>query len=59
MNALSATGYFFGLTRLPMAEGIALAFIAPLVALFLAAWLLGERVDGVIRPSARGGSAGP
>jgi S-adenosylmethionine uptake transporter len=44
VNALSAVGYFFGLTRLPMAEGIALAFIAPLVALYLAAALLGERV---------------
>ncbi len=44
VNAFSAVGYFFGLTRLPMAEGIALAFIAPLVALYLAAALLGEAV---------------
>jgi S-adenosylmethionine uptake transporter len=44
VNAFSAVGYFFGLTRLPMAEGIALAFIAPLVALYLAAAILGERV---------------
>lgn len=44
VTALSATGYFFGLTRLPMAEGIALSFIAPLVALYLAAALLGEPV---------------
>lgn len=44
VNAFSAVGYFFGLTRLPMAEGIALSFVAPLVALFLAALLLGERV---------------
>lgn len=44
VNALSATGYFFGLTRLPMAEGIALSFIAPLIALYLSAVMLGERV---------------
>ena len=44
VNAFSAVGYFFGLTRLPMAEGIALSFIAPLVALYLAAVLLKERV---------------
>lgn len=44
VNALSAVGYFYGLTRLPMAEGIALSFISPLVALYLAAALLGERV---------------
>ncbi|PZU58885.1 MAG: EamA family transporter [Sphingobium sp.] len=36
--------FFFGLTRLPMAEGIALSFIAPLIALYLAALMLGERI---------------
>jgi len=44
VNAFSAVGYFFGLTRLPMAEGIALSFIAPLIALYCAAVMLGERV---------------
>ncbi|UAK26646.1 DMT family transporter [Sphingomonas nostoxanthinifaciens] len=44
VNAVSATGYFFGLTRLPMAEGIALSFIAPLIALYLSAAMLDERV---------------
>ena len=44
VNAFSAVGYFFGLTRLPMAEGIALSFVAPLVALYFAAALLKERV---------------
>ena len=44
VNAFSAIGYFFGLTRLPMAEGIALSFIAPMVALYCAAVLLNERV---------------
>lgn len=36
--------FFWGLVRIPMAEAIALSFIAPLMALFLAAALLGERV---------------
>lgn len=36
--------FFWGLVRLPMAEGMALSFIAPLVALYLAAVVLGERI---------------
>jgi S-adenosylmethionine uptake transporter len=36
--------FFWGLARLPLAEGIGLSFIAPLFALFLAAMLLGERI---------------
>lgn len=36
--------FFWGLVRMPMAEAIALSFIAPLIALFLASVLLGERV---------------
>ena len=40
--------YFWGLVRIPMAEAIALSFIAPLIALYLAAVLLGEK----IRPQA-------
>lgn len=40
--------FFWGLTRLPMAEAMALSFIAPLIALYLAAVSLGEK----IRPSA-------
>ena len=36
--------FFFGLGRLPLAEAIALSFIAPLIALLLAAALLGERI---------------
>ncbi|HVF36683.1 MAG TPA: DMT family transporter [Sphingomicrobium sp.] len=36
--------FFFGLGRIPMAQAIALTFIAPLVALFLAALTLGEQV---------------
>ena len=36
--------FFWGLTRLPLAEAIAISFTAPLVALYLAALLLGERI---------------
>lgn len=36
--------FFWGLARLPLAEAIALSFVAPLFALFLAALLLGERI---------------
>jgi S-adenosylmethionine uptake transporter len=42
--AFMAMFFFFGLTRLPMAEGIALSFLAPLIALYLAALLLKERI---------------
>lgn len=36
--------FFWGLARLPLAEAIALSFIAPLIALYMAAVLLGERI---------------
>ncbi|MDP3895186.1 MAG: DMT family transporter [Mesorhizobium sp.] len=36
--------FFWGLARLPLAEAIALSFIAPLIALYLAALTLGERI---------------
>lgn len=36
--------FFWGLVRVPMAEGIALSFIAPLIAIFLSALTLGEKV---------------
>lgn len=39
-----AVSFFHGLTLLPMAEAIALSFIAPLIALYLAAVVLGERI---------------
>jgi S-adenosylmethionine uptake transporter len=38
--------FFWGLARVPLAQAIALAFIAPLIALFLAAVLLKETVGG-------------
>lgn len=42
--AAMALTFFFGLTLLPMAEAIAISFIAPLIALYLAAATLGETV---------------
>ncbi len=36
--------FFWGLARVPMAQAIALAFIAPLLSLFLAAMLIGEKI---------------
>jgi S-adenosylmethionine uptake transporter len=36
--------WFWGLVRLPMAEAIAVSFIAPLIALYLSAVLLGEKI---------------
>src|SRR6188768_1974021 len=43
--AAMAFTFFWGIARIPLAEGIALSFVAPLVALYLAALLLGERVQ--------------
>ncbi|WP_095011368.1 DMT family transporter [Tsuneonella mangrovi] len=37
--------FFFALTRLPLAQAIAISFIAPLIALFLAGPVLGERIE--------------
>ena len=39
-----ALSFFWGIARVPLAEGIALSFIAPLIALYLAAALLGETI---------------
>lgn len=36
--------FFWGLARVPLAQGVALSFIAPLIALLLAALLLKERI---------------
>ncbi len=50
-----ATSFFWGLVRTPMATGIALSFIAPLLALVLAAVVLGEKVGkGAVRAALLG-----
>ncbi len=43
--ALMAVLFFYGLVRIPIAEAIAISFIAPLIALYLAAILLKERIQ--------------
>lgn len=42
--AVMALLFFWSITVLPLAEAIALSFIAPLIALYLAAVMLGERI---------------
>lgn len=42
--AFMALAFFWAIARLPLAEAIALSFIAPLIALYLAALLLGEHI---------------
>lgn len=44
VSAFMALSFFFALTLLPLAEAIALSFIAPLIALYLARVLLGETI---------------
>lgn len=43
--AFMGWSFFYAIVRLPLAEAIALSFIAPLIALYLAAVLLGERIE--------------
>jgi S-adenosylmethionine uptake transporter len=45
LSSLMAILFFWGLARVPLAQGVALAFIAPLIALYLAALHLGERIE--------------
>ena len=44
LTAVMAMLFFWGLARVPLAQAIALAFIAPLIAIFLAAVFLGETI---------------
>lgn len=44
ITAVMASLFFWGLVRVPMAQAVALTFIAPLIALILAALLLKERI---------------
>lgn len=45
VSAFMALTFFYSLTVLPLAEAIALSFIAPLIALYLARVLLGETIS--------------
>ena len=42
--AFMAVAFFWSLTKLPLAEAIGLSFIAPVIALYLAAVMLGETI---------------
>lgn len=42
VSAFMALSFFYSLTKLPLAEAIAISFVAPLIALYLARVLLGE-----------------
>lgn len=44
VTAVMAVLFFWGLARVPMAQAVALTFIAPLIALILAAFLLKEKI---------------
>ncbi|TAD82193.1 MAG: DMT family transporter [Sphingomonadales bacterium] len=45
VSAFMALTFFYAITLLPLAEAIALSFIAPLIALYLARVLLGETIS--------------
>jgi S-adenosylmethionine uptake transporter len=45
LSIFMAFTFFWGLARVPMAQAIALAFVAPLIALYLAALLLKEKIE--------------
>lgn len=45
VSSFMALSFFYALTKLPIAEAIAISFIAPLIALYLAAVLLGEVIQ--------------
>jgi len=45
ISAFMAFSFFYALTKLPLAEAIALSFVAPLLALYLARVLLGETIS--------------
>lgn len=46
IGAMMALTFFWGIARVPLAEGIALSFIAPLITLYLAAVILKEKISG-------------
>jgi S-adenosylmethionine uptake transporter len=45
LSVFMAVLFFWGLARVPLAQGVALAFVAPLIALYLAAVILKERIE--------------
>jgi S-adenosylmethionine uptake transporter len=45
LSAAMALLFFWGLARVPLAQGVALSFVAPLIALYLAALVLKEKIQ--------------
>jgi len=45
MSSVMAILFFWGLARVPLAQGVALAFVAPLISLYLAGLILKERIE--------------
>ncbi|MEO0463084.1 MAG: DMT family transporter [Pseudomonadota bacterium] len=45
LTAFMALAFFYALTTMPIAEAIAISFIAPIIALYLARVMLGERIQ--------------
>ncbi|HEX8640976.1 MAG TPA: DMT family transporter [Allosphingosinicella sp.] len=45
LSSVMAILFFWGLARVPLAQGVALAFVAPLIALYLAALILKEKIE--------------
>jgi len=58
ITAAMALLFFWGLARVPMAQAITLSYIAPLLALWLGAVLLKERVGGRVVLASLGALAG-
>jgi S-adenosylmethionine uptake transporter len=52
LTAVMAYLFFFGLTRIPLAQAIGLSFIAPIITLFLAVPILGERIGATAKLAA-------
>jgi S-adenosylmethionine uptake transporter len=44
VSTVMSFAFFWGLARIPMAQAVAITFIAPLLSLFLSSVLLGERI---------------
>jgi S-adenosylmethionine uptake transporter len=44
LSVFMAITFFWGLARVPLAQGVTLAFVAPLIALYLAALILKEQI---------------
>jgi S-adenosylmethionine uptake transporter len=56
--AVMALSFFWAIARLPLAEAIGLSFIAPVIALYLAAILLGEKIGREAMIASAAGLAG-